>query len=775
MRNLRRWLFILAAGGAAGVSCPAETIKSVTVKSLGGQQPDTTMVLSYCSAKEGVDFDRADIANDVRRLLASGRFSDVVVKADRVTGGIAIVFEVRPKLKLVSPVKVVGAEEFSESKVRELLGFSPGDFIDDPSVAARVAKLKEEYRKERYAFASVTWSLVVADPKAGQATLVVKVKEGDRTSVHTVSFPGRKAVEYSALRDAMDLPAWWNPLWWFREVPYDTGELNAGCERVRALYRDQGYLDVQVKDPIVSETRPGVFEISIPVVEGICYRLAGTSVAGVTLFPEQELIRVANLRPGNLASWSLIQKGADAIRDYYEQRGYMNTIVQPRLDMSGKGGDVDVRYAVTEGRLGWIHDVIIRGNRVTHDKVIRRELLVYPNEQYDGVRVRRSEQRLRNLGFFSSVYSYEEPVGRTNENNIVFEVEEQPTGQFLAGAGFSSIDKLVGFVEVSQGNFDLTGWPFVGGGQKIKVRAEGGTRSESYTLSFVEPWFMDRRLSLGFDFYSMRRSDTDYDTKRLGGDIKLGVPLPGAARLDLTYRLEQVDILDVSDTNEYVFADASGTKPFAFAEPKRTESSLSATVSRDTRDDWRIPTRGSRMYATATVMGGPFGLDTDLYDLEAGGAVHFSPWAGHVVSLRGLTEVIDGYGDTETVPLSERLFMGGARTVRGFRYRWVGPKAERADGTDILKPCGGQTKALATLEYSIPLYSRFRLAGFCDAGNVWFDAYDYDLSSIAVGAGVGIRVDFPQFPIRFDYAWPVEKDDPRSKTEHWSFWIGYGF
>jgi outer membrane protein insertion porin family len=148
-----------------------------------------------------------------------------------------------------------------------------------------------------------------------------------------------------------------------------------------------------------------------------------------------------------------------------------------------------------------------------------------------------------------------------------------------------------------------------------------------------------------------------------------------------------------------------------------------------------------------------------------------------VLSLRTRAEVVDAYGDTEEVPLSERLFMGGSRTVRGFRYRWVGPKAERADGSDTVRPCGGQSLALASAEYSIPIPGapKLRVAGFYDVGNVWFDPYEFDLSHLAAGAGLGLRLDIPGFPMRFDYAWPVEKDDPRSRTENWSFWIGYGF
>lgn len=776
VKRMAAWAVAATFWGAAAWA--QQTVKSVAITNAGPTAVDVAMVRSYCSIKAGDTFDRTVLAGDVRRLLASGRFTHVRVDAEEVPGGVALTYWIRPKYKLVSEVRVSGAEGLGASKVRELLGFNPGDFIDDPAVAAKVAKVKEAYRKERYAFVNVGWTLEPVDLAAGLANLSVKIKEGDQSSIARVVFPGRKAVDYTELRDAMDIPAWWNPFGWFRSIAYDTGELSAGCERVRAVYKERGYLDVRIHEPVVTEVTPGKFEISITVEEGVCYRLAGVGVTGNKLYPEAELIRVAALDLGKVAAWSSIQKGADAIRDWYEQRGYMNTGVQPRMDMSGKPGDVVVRYAVTEGRLSTVRNVIIRGNTVTRDKVIRRELLVYPGEKYDGVRLRRSESRLKNLGYFSNVYGYEESAGKTDTNlvDLVFEVEEQPTGQFLAGAGFSSVDKVVGFMEVSQGNFDIGGQPFVGGGQKIKVRAEGGTKSESYTFSFVEPWFMDRRLSLGFDLYSMKRNDTDYDTSRVGGDVKLGIPVSSASRLDLVYRLEQVDISGVADTNSYDYVDENGDKqPFSFTEPKRTDSSVAATISRDTRDNFFLPTRGSRTYATATLMGGPFGFDTDLYDIEIGGSIHFSmPW-GHVISARALAEVVDAYGGTEDVPLSERLFLGGARTVRGFRYRWVGPKAERTDGSGVVKPCGGQSKALASVEYSVPLISKLRLATFCDAGNVWFDPYDFDLGTLAVGAGVGLRVDFPQFPIRFDYAWPVQKDDPRSRTEKWSFWIGYGF
>ncbi len=768
-------------GGVAGLlmawaaAAAGETVQSVRVHAGGAVPVDEAMVRTYLGVKAGAELDRNAIASDVRSLLDSGRFSDVRAEVDTVAGGTTLTYVVRPKLKLTQPVKVTGAEELGESRARELLGLSAGDYVDDPTVAARVVKLKEEYRKRLYAFATATWSVDIVDRERGLATVAVRVKEGDRTSVRTVLFPGRKAVDYGTLRSAMDIPAWYNPLGWFRRTPYDAEELKAGCERVAAVYKEHGYLDVKVGEPKIAEVAPGRFSVTIPVTEGLPYTLARASVSGNTLYPEPELQRVAGVKAGAVASMSAIGKAADAIRDHYESRGYMRTSVTPLLDLRDREGIVDVRFAVREGRLTYVNDVIIRGNSVTKDKVIRREVLVYPGERFDGVRTRKSENRLRGLNYFSSVNAYDEPTGVSNRSDIVFDVEEQRTGQFTAGAGFSSIDSLIGFAEISQGNFDIHGWPFLGGGQKVKLRAEFGSRREDYSISFVEPWFLDRKLSLGVDLYSQRRNDRDYDILRQGGAVSLGVPLRGPNRLDLKYRLEQVETRDAADTNAYRIIDSTDDTTFFFDEPRRTASSLAATVSHDTRDNFFVPTRGLRAYATATYMGGPLGFDTELYDLEAGGSYYVPLWWQHVLSFRARAEVVDAYGDTDEVPLSERLFAGGTRTVRGFRYRWVGPKAERADGSGTIRPCGGQSLAVASVEYTIPIVSKIRFATFYDAGNVWLDPYEFDLDHLASGAGIGLRLDIPGFPMRFDYAWPVEKDDPQSRTEKWSFWIGYGF
>ena len=771
-------MFVFLASCMALSAGAEPVVKAVKIRSVGPMAADEQLVRSYVAVKEGQELNRSEVANDVRSLLNSEKIADVKAEVDGTPTGVVLTYVVRMKQKLVSPVRVVGAKEFSVTKIQDWLGLKPGDYVDEPTVAARIVKVTEEYRKQLYSGAIVTYQMEEVDAKQGYVTLTLRIREGDQAQIVTYNFPGQDSIEYSAIREAMDIMAWYNPIGWFHSTPYNGEELRAGCERIRAIYKDRGFLDVEVKEPQVKETKPGRYVVTIPIHENLKYQIARGTVSGATIYPEVPLLKAANLTSGDEASTSVINKAGDAIRDYYEGRGYMDTYVQPRLDLRDKAGEVDVRFVVAEGRLTTIRNVLIRGNSVTHDKVIRRELLVYPGEQYDGPKVRTSENRLKNLGYFSNVNCVNEKTSSTNEADLVFDVEEQRTGQFMTGVGFSSVDKLIGFAEISQGNFDIGGKPFMGAGEKIKLRAEFGSTTESYTLSFVEPWFLDRRLALSTDLYSTKIKNNDYDVERLGGAVGLGVPLWGANRMDFKYRLEQVQVSNASDTNAYEIVDGDGsTNIFYFSDPRRIESSLSSTWTRDTRDNFFVPTRGSKLYARGTLMGGPLGFDTEIYNLEAGGSLYIPLWWKHVLSFRGRMEVVDTYGSQDQVPLSERLFAGGPQTVRGFRYRWVGPKATRADGSPGVLPCGGQSLAVASAEYTVPCpgIPKFRFATFYDIGNVWADPYNFDTSQYAAGAGLGLRLDIPGFPMRFDYAWPMKKDDPRSRTENWSFSIGYGF
>jgi outer membrane protein insertion porin family len=519
----------------------------------------------------------------------------------------------------------------------------------------------------------------------------------------------------------------------------------------------------RVGEPRIESLDAKRVKVVIPVEQGVQYRLGRVTVAGPQVFPVQEVSGVITSRPQDVASLAAVEQARQSVRDFYGSRGYIGNEVQYKLNPQGGEPVVNLDVAVKEGEKAYIRDIRIRGNTRTKDEVIRRELTVYPGEIYNQVKVRNSERRLRNLGFFDFVNAVPEATLDADKYDVAFEVNEQRVGQFMVGAGFSSVDDLIGFAELSHGNFDLLGWPPVGDGQKLKLRGTVGTKRRDIELSFVEPWFLDRKLSLGVDLFDRDRRffSDEYEQRNTGGNITLGKPLGTFNRINFIYGLENIDVYNV-DTNASDLIKAE--------EGKNLKSSLTVEVVRDTRDNSFVATRGARSSVSAMYAGGPLAGDVDIYQLEAQTAAYWPIWFDHVFNLRGWIAVVDSHGSEDRVPLFDRLFLGGARTLRGFKYRKVGPKDE--DG----EPIGGRSGWYATAEYTIPVVDKLRFATFYDLGMVYDEAYEFETSEYNSDWGLGIRLDFPGFPLRLDYAWPLEADEFNDRSSgRFQFSIGYVF
>jgi outer membrane protein insertion porin family len=590
-------------------------------------------------------------------------------------------------------------------------------------------------------------------------------------------FEGNRHVSDRDLRATLKPPPWWNVFRWFSRDRFERDQVEMAEALIRELYLDRGYLEVEVSPPAIEKDAEGRLTIRYRIREGIAYRFGQVAVRGNKLFPAEKLLASARARPGAVASQSDVAGTRRAIEDLYGTQGYIDTVARPRLQPDRTNATVDVVFDVKESGQVFVRNVLVQGNERTREKVIRREVLVQPGEVFDEVRVRRSERILENLGYFEAVRADARSTLNEGERDLVFTVEEKSTGQFHVGAGFSSIDRLIGFSELSQGNFDLFGYPyFTGGGQKLRLRGEYGGRRREYSIDFTEPWFLDRKLALGVELFRLELDYSDYDVQRTGGGVSLSKALPGANRVRLGYRLVKSVISDVADTNRYVYADPPQDDFYFSREEDLLSSSLRLTLSHDTRNRPFVPTRGNLSSVYGELTGGPLGFDTEVYELGGSAAQYVPLWFGHVLHLRARCEVIESYGDMDEVPLSRRLFAGGARTIRGFRYRDVGPKVVPADPSSTsrsYRPAGGQTLLLAKADYTVPLVQGIRLAAFFDAGNVWRDPYELELEEYASAWGLGIRLDVPGFPISVDYAWPVERDDEFTRTDAWSFWIGY--
>ena len=524
--------------------------------------------------------------------------------------------------------------------------------------------------------------------------------------------------------------------------------------------------------------------LKVEIREGARYAVDGVTVAGVSLFPERELAALAErvvsrADEKGIASAKSLADATKAIKEYYTSRGYADTTVKlrfaPAKEPSGDGlRHIRADFEVKESGLAYIRSVSIRGNTRTKDKVVRRELTVAPGLILNEVAAEQSKRRVENLGFFDNVRFHETPSRDDPlQRDLVYEVEEKNTGQLMVGVGTSSIDDILGYLEVTQNNFDIGNWPtFRGGGQKAKLGIELGSDSNSGEISWTDPWFLDRRQSLTVNFYRREIGYSEYDETRIGGGVSLSVPLHygrGTIRLGA----EHVAVDDILQ-GSYMLYDDPGTA-FAYTDLDDAYWRIPLRLSwlYDTRNRYFIPTSGSHNTIFAEITSSSFGSDYDTYKVGCDLRQYIPLWWDHFLSLRFRAESIDAYGDTDEVPINDRLFIGGGRAVRGYRYRNVGPKAIPDETTGgRAHPVGGQTLAMFSAEYSIPIAGFFRIASFYDIGNVWADPFDADLGEYASSWGFGVRFDIQSFPIRLDYAFPLVSDDDYTRKEHFIFWIG---
>jgi outer membrane protein insertion porin family len=759
----RAFIFLAAL---ISYSAFAETIKDIRIVNQSGESYDISSVSAFTSFTVGAQVsDReiilSSIAVDVNRMRESGRFSYVNARMDVESDGVILVYTVVTKNKL-RRIEVQGADNMRNRKVRKKSELTLGQFADDATFAQAAAKIKEAYRDHWYPDAKVKWDSRTNDD-LGTVDVTFHIQEGGKLGIKKIVFEGNEEISDKDLKKVMQQKQKWLLSFITGAGKYKPENVDMDVFSIKSLYMNAGFLDVSVSDSVLDSKNPKRSRLTIKINEGKRYVIGDLSLSGMENFSSQELRRGIRLGTGDIAAYQAVEAGNESIRAFYGNRGYVRTSVRPVFDANAETGSVDIRYDITEGSVGYINKVNIAGNERTKDKVIRRELVIYPGDKYNRSRVQTSENRLRNLNYFEMVTASPDPTGEGDKYDLNVQVKEKPTGQFSAGVGFSSVDSLVGYVELSQGNFDFRTWPPIGAGQKFKIRAQLGTERNDLDISFVEPWFLDRKLSFGIDLYhrEARYFSDAYDQKNDGMRFSLGRPLSRFTRGSLAYTLEQFDVFDVQE---------SASDAIKAEEGKRLKSGLEYTWTRDTRDRFFNPSQGNKTTITPYVAGGPLGGETDIYGAKVRATQYWRMLGDTVLNVRGQVESVDFYGDSEFVPIFDRLFMGGSYTLRGFEYRDVGPKDENGE------PIGGSSSAFITIEYTVPIWNKIRMAGFYDSGFVNEDALDFDTSAYNDNWGIGMRLDLPGFPLHLDYAWPITYDEQwHDGKGRFNFLIGHSF
>ncbi len=762
-------------------------VKDIVVETVGAPSISKDRVLANLATKVGQPYSERTAEQDVRALYATGGVSNVRLFAEPATGGVrvTVLLQGRP---VVEEVIIEGAEQIPLPRVRRDLTVKPGDVVDEEKIEQDRQKILTLYEDRNFSEVDVQYR-VQDIPGKNRTRVIFAISEGPKMVVRKISFIGNDSVLAKDLRAAMKTKTL-NILSFFnksgRLVP---SQVEEDRNAITSLYQNRGFVDVQVLDVQTQPLNADGVELVITVNEGAQYRVNAVEVNGVNIVPEGEVLGMLKMNNGQLFTPKGMGDDLRAIRDFYGSRGYVDMLAVPEVLPAGPGA-VNLTYRVDEGVQSYLNLVNIQGNTRTQDRVIRRELAVQPGEVFDTTLVDVSKKRLENLNYFSRVDTQPTDTivpGRKDLNVIV---EEKRTGSFNFGAGFSTIDSLIGFAELQQSNFDLFNWPnFTGGGQRFRARAQYGLLRSDFVVSLTEPWFLGYKLALGGEAYYRNAnflSDV-YAQENAGFAIQTRQQVWRALSARTEYRFERVVIYDVGDDvdpygGESAFGGFSGNGQVGpvIRESEGTyyKSALTGSLVWDTRDSLFLTRKGELVELTGFIAGGFLGGTVQDYGISLEGAKYFPlPW-DLIFLAKGQLAITDGWGPNQSgddagygngVPIFDRLYLGGANNMRGFNFREVGP----VDADD--NPIGGNSLAYITLELTFPIISRVRGAVFTDAGFVNIDAYDFNTSDANVDVGIGLRLDLPIGPIRVDYGIPVVYDSWNGPPGKFNFNIGYQF
>ncbi len=777
-------LSVLAlAGSLHAQDFEGKSISQVEIRYNGPKTVDEARLRNLMTSKSGTQYHAENLDTDIKSLYGSGLVDDVRFLAEPVGDNqVRLIAEVTTRPSL-DGVGFVGNTIFSDQKLAKETKLKAGGTLSDEQILEARRNIEKYYQGYGYPDVTVTHRTQAA-AQAGHSDLVFVIDEGNKNEVRKIKFEGVHAFTGPELRKEMKTkPKGWFS-WLTKSGRFDSAQLDADQDAILDYYRSKGYLRASSPGIRREPVGDGRVDLIIQINEGDKYTVAGVGFGKMTVFTPEELYPSLTLSGNDAYSSKKMRADITTIRSFYGSRGYADALVTPDIRDAGPN-KVNITYRITEGKKFRVGRVNITGNTKTKDKVIRREIPLKPGDMFNSVELETTKARLQNLQYFSDVQATGSPAG-SGYRDVNVMVEEKATGSVGVGIGFSSIDSIVGFLTLEQANFDLFNpWNFTGGGQRFAMNLRAGSEQSEFTVSVTEPWFLDRQLALGTElFYRESSYFSDYyDQTNVGGAVSLRKPFGPKGSIKGEYRLENVNIDSSVDANDYVGKNGPGTNgsDSELSQEKiggdYLRSAMSLNYIYDSRDSIIQPRSGEKFDIGMTLAGGPLGGDDDTFSISARGGKYWNLKWDTILSVNGELATVNSVGGGE-IPIFERMFLGGGRTLRGFEFRDVGPRD--VDYTNEVY--GGNSLGLITVEYTIPIIETVRAAVFTDNGFVNQSSWDMSPGDFYSDIGIGIRLTLPisPLPLALDYAIPVatpnsEAGDAADKGGQFNFSLSTQF
>ena len=720
-----------------------ERIAKVLVE--GNRAIEESAIRAQIKTREGEVYSPATIRGDLKVLHQMGYFQNIQVEKRDWGREKAVVFVVEEK-PVVKEVKFSGNKELKTSDLLEVTDVKPKTVLNLTTVKETVNKILKKYREEAYFLAEVNYELET--PRRGEVNVLFRIKEGEKIRIRKISFSGNVYFSDKILRKLLPETkeeGWFS--WFTKSGIYKEDILERDVDAIAAFYFLKGFIQVKVGKPKVTIDKDGIV-ITIPVEEGRQFKIAKVDIQGDLILPKEELLKRVPIYVGEIFNREHVRNALSRLTDLYADQGFafvdVNPITIPHKDQPL----VDLTFEIRKGSKVYFERINILGNTKTLDRVIRRDLGMAEGELYSLTAMKRSREQLNALGYFKEVNVNTQKGSADDKMVVNVKVEEAPTGSFSAGMGYSSIDKLVAILSISQNN--LFGW-----GHRVVAQTQLGAISRYFNLSYTEPRLFDTQILVGADAFNTYRDYDDYSVKRTGGLARFGVPLFEAVRATLAYKYEIVDTYNIIPGASEIIQDQEG---------ESTTSSLGLVLRRDIRNHRFDPTAGSDNYISVEYAGGILGGTNEFTKYVANSAWFYTPFQKITFSTRGQIGYITG----DPIPLYERFRLGGMYTVRGFKTWDIGPKD--AETGEVI---GGDKMLLFNFEMIFPIAKEINLKGlvFFDAGNAWDVGEPYKLDDLRTSVGVGIRWMSPVGPLRLEWGYNLQPREGEDKSV-WDFTIG---
>lgn len=712
----------------------------VDILALGNERVETATILNAVKSRKGEPVNAERVDADVRAIFGLGQFLDANAATEETTGGVNLVFNLVEK-PIVRDIKILGNKEISTEKVREVLEVKTSTAYNPPDLARSVKKIKKLYADDGYYLAEVNASA----EKLSQTEVVAAftIKEGEKVLIKSITFTGNKAYTPKQILKVMETKEKWWLSWLTGAGTYKEEVLKNDVNLITELYMNNGYANVKVGEPKVKllDDKSGL-TVTIGISEGDQFRVGQLDFKGDQPDDLPQLKMKLQTKSGEIFSRAKLRSDIFTFTDSFGDKGYAFANISPLTRMNPAAKTIDVTFDMEKGEKIYVDRINITGNSKTRDKVVRREMRLYEGQLTSSTGLKRSKQNLMNLGFFEEANITNAAGSDDKKMNINVEVKEKPTGTFSFGAGYSSVDGLVGQGSVSQSNF-------LGLGLKGNLAASLGGRSQTYNLGIQDPYFLDTRWTLGGDIYRTEREYTNYNRRATGGDIKAGYALSDEVSTFWIYKLEYKDISNLQNIDPSVTIETNGST-----------SSILGSISRNTTDYRPEPTRGmsSNLSVEFAGLGG-----TNRFLRYQADTIVFTPLLWSLVgSVKGTLGYIQDIG--KPLFIDEMYYIGGINTVRGYNSRTISPyttipvvdpQLGVITGTDYLY-LGGNKEAILNVEITFPLVKDAGLKGviFYDAGNAYGENQKM-FSGFQTSYGAGVRWMSPMGPLRLEYGIPI--------------------